>query len=244
MPALHGRRALVTGASSGIGEATARALAADGATVACLARRSELVAELAKDIGGAPVTCDVADPDAAAAGVAEAVDALGGLDLLVNNAGMLRLGTVADGDVADWRAMLDVNVLGLLAVTQAAIPHLRAAEAGDVVLMSSLAGRRVPGKTTTVYSATKHAVHAIATGLRRELHDSGVRVTLVAPGLVATDLITEQAAADEIADRFQDRLHSTGVGPQDVARAVATAVAEPAWVTTVEIALAPTAQEL
>lgn len=244
MESLQGRRVLVTGASSGIGDATARALAAQGAVVACLARRRDRVRTLATELDGHAVSCDVADPDAAATGVDQAAAALGGLDAIINNAGVFRLGTVAAGSVADWRAMLEVNVLGLLAATQAAIGHLRAAGGGDVVLMSSLSGRRVPRETATVYAATKHAVHAIGEGLRKELHDDGIRVTTVAPGIVDTGLVAEQAQHDEDVAAFHARMGDLGLDPDAVARAVARALAEPPEVATVELALAPTAQRL
>ncbi len=238
------RRVLITGASSGIGEATARRLAAQGHRVAGLARRRERLEALAEETGGVAVPCDVSDPEAAAEGVAVAAERLGGLDVLVNNAGVFRLGTIADTSIEDWRAMVDVNVLGLLAVTQAAIPHLKASPRPDVVMVSSMSGRRVPRPTGTVYSATKHATHAIATGLRKELFDDGVRVTTVSPGIVETDLVADQAREDETAARFHDRMRSLGVAPEQIAAAIAEALDRPHELSTVEISLVPTAQEL
>lgn len=239
--ALEGRRVLVTGASSGIGRATAQACAQAGARVACLARRAEELARVAEGIGGVAVTADVADERSARDGVDRAADALGGLDAVVNNAGAMVLATVSDGRPADWRRMLDVNVLGLLVVTQACLPHLRAADHGDVVNMSSMSGRRVPNAAAGVYAGTKHAVHAISEGLRRELGPDGIRVTVVAPGLVDTDF--GSAGTDpEAHERVRRRQADIGLAPADVARQVAHVLAQPAHVTVHEVALLPTAQ--
>lgn len=239
--ALDGRRVLVTGASSGIGEATVRACAAAGARVACLARRADRLAALAEEVGGAAVPADVSDEASARAGVDAAATALGGLDAVVNNAGAMAVATVAEGDPADWKRMLDVNVFGLLVVTQAALPHLRVAGRGDVVNMSSMSGRRVPNAAAGVYAATKHAVHAITEGLRRELHPEGIRVSVVSPGLVATDLVAASpptAARDRLADLQAD----VGLAPGDVARQVVRIVSEPPHVAVHEVALLPTDQ--
>lgn len=239
MARLEGRRVLVTGASSGIGAATARACAAAGARVACLARRADRVEALAAEIGGAAVAADVADEEAAQQGVDEAAAALGGLDAVVNNAGAMTLGPVVDGPVEDWRTMLDVNVLGLLVVTQAALLHMRREGRGDVVLMSSMSGRRVPNAAAAVYAATKHAVHALGDGLRRQLHADGIRVAVIAPGIVNTGF----GEGDDEASRRIQRLQSEiGLAPEDVARQVVWVLGEPPHVTVHEIALLPTAQ--
>lgn len=238
---LDGRRVLVTGASSGIGEATARACAAAGAQVACLARRTERLEALADEVAGVAVTADVADEASARAGVEAAATALGGLDAVVNNAGVMLLGTVADGRPADWRRMLDVNVFGLLVTTQAAVVHLRAAGGGDIINMSSMSGRRVPNAAAGVYAATKHAVHALTDGLRRELQTEGIRVAMISPGLVDTDLAADVAdhAARERIGRLQAEV---GLATADVARQVVRVLAEPSHVTVHEVALLPTAQ--
>lgn len=233
---LIGRRVLVTGATSGIGEATARACAAEGARVALVARRRERLAALAEELGAVTVEADVRDVDAAAQAVDEAAAGMGGLDAVVNNAGIMRTGTIADGDVDDWRAMLDTNVLGLLAVTKAAIPHLRAAERGDVVNVSSMSGRRVAGSRSAVYSGTKHAVHGISRALRRELHDDRIRVSLVSPGFVDTEL--DQHQREATIPREVSALRA-----EDVARAIARLLAEPPEVNVLEVAILPTAQE-
>ncbi len=214
---LSGTVAVVTGASSGIGEATARSLAALGATVTLLARRAERLEQLAQellDAGGRadPVEVDVTD----AAAVRSAVDAVaarhGSLDVLVNNAGVAHSGLAAQADLADWQRMVEVNLGGVLSATHAALPHLRAAAAGprgvaDLVTISSASGRRVPKPESNVYAATKHAVGAFSEGLRQELGPQGVRVGLVEPGFVVTELTAgrdfgerEALAADDVAD--------------------------------------------
>lgn len=241
MGELDGRRVLVTGASSGIGEATARACARAGAAVACLARRTERVHALAGEIGGVAITADVADENQARAGVDQAAEQLVGLDAVVNNAGVMRLGGVVDGRSEDWRVMLDVNVFGLLVVSQAAVPHLRAAGGGDVVNMSSMSGRRVPNAAAGVYAATKHAVHALSEGLRRELHPEGIRVTIVAPGIVQT-AIAEGGTDEQARARIEQLQAELGLAPADVARQVVRVLAEPPHVALYEIALLPTDQ--
>lgn len=241
MGQLDGRRVLVTGASSGIGDATVRACAEAGAQVAALARRRARVEALAAEIGGAAVTADVADEAQARAGVEEAAQKLGGLDAVVNNAGVMRLGGLAEGRSKDWKAMLDVNVFGLLVVSQAALPHLQAAGGGDMVNVSSMSGRRVPNAAAGVYAATKHAVHALSDALRRELHAAGIRVTIVSPGIVDTDIA--EGGTDEQARRRIEQLQAElGLTPTDVARQVVRILAEPPHVTLHEVALLPTAQ--
>lgn len=239
---LDGRRVLVTGGSSGIGKATVRECARAGARVACLARRTERVAALAREVDGTAVTADVADETSARRGVEAAAAALGGLDAVVSNAGVMLLGTVADGRPADWRRMFDVNVLGLLVVVSAAVPHLRAAGRGDILNVSSRSGRRVPNAAAGVYAGTKHAVHAITEGLRRELHAEGIRVTLVSPGFVDTELgaaSPDTAARDRVTD-LQDEI---GLSPTDVARQIVWMLSQPSHVTVQELAVLPTAQD-
>ncbi|HEU4424022.1 MAG TPA: SDR family NAD(P)-dependent oxidoreductase [Pilimelia sp.] len=184
--------AIVTGASSGIGAATARRLAAEGFHVVAAARRSDrldaLVAAIAEAGGAAtPVTCDVTS-DESVATLAEAVTAIGlPADVLVNNAGgALGLDAVADGSVADWQWMFDVNVLGTLRVTQALLPHLEASGAGTVVMVSSTAGFIVY-EGGGGYSAAKHAQTALTGTLRLELCGRPIRVIEIDPGMVRTD---------------------------------------------------------
>jgi NADP-dependent 3-hydroxy acid dehydrogenase YdfG len=233
---------LITGASSGIGEATARRCAEQGARVGLLARRGERITALAEELGGVAAAADVTDPFAAAEAVEEIAAAMGGLDAVVNNAGVMRPGVIAEQPIDEWRAMLDTNVLGLLAVTQAAIGHLRQAGGGDIVMMSSMSGRRVPGDRSGVYAATKHAVHAIAMSLRRELQADHIRVTTVAPGFVATDL-AGSIPDPSVREPMTARVAELGIDPFHVARAVSRVLADPPEVSVLEIALLPSAQE-
>jgi NADP-dependent 3-hydroxy acid dehydrogenase YdfG len=240
-PRLTGRRFLVTGASSGIGRAIAVALAEAGARVACAARRLDVIETLAADIGAIAVECDVTDPGVARAAVDAAADAFGGLDGVVNNAGIMLLGTVADGPVEGWKAMFDANVLGVLYVTHAAIPHLRMSGGGDIVNVSSIAGRRVAGPERGVYAATKHAVHALSEGLRQELHSDGIRVLVVSPGIVRTALGRGMPDSAHEA-RFRKAQDEFGLDPCVVAGRVVDAVALPRDAMVHEICLMPTVQ--
>ncbi|WP_306514457.1 SDR family NAD(P)-dependent oxidoreductase [Janibacter hoylei] len=175
--------ALVTGASSGIGAATARALAAAGHEVVCAARRTDRIADLAAEIDGRAVTCDVTDAASVAALAAEIGDRL---DVLVNNAGgAFGLDPVATGDVEDWRAMYEVNVIGTLRVVQALLPSLVAAE-GIIVNVGSTAGR-TSYEGGAGYTAAKHALATMTETMRLELVDQPVRITEIAPGMVHTE---------------------------------------------------------
>ncbi len=240
---LDGRRVLVTGASSGIGEATARACRKAGATVVGIARRQDRLDALFTSHGVMPVAGDVARTDQAADLIARAVAAMGGVDVLVNSAGIARPGLIAQADPADWKAMFDVNVLGLLSITQACIPHLIASDGGaSIVNISSMSGRRVPTAAGGTYAATKFAVHAISEALRHELQHLGIRVTTVSPGFVATELFDSLPDSDLVA-RYRALATRVGMSPDDVAAAIVHALAAPDGVTTVEIAVVPTAQD-
>jgi NADP-dependent 3-hydroxy acid dehydrogenase YdfG len=206
---LHCTVALVTGASSGIGEATALALAAEGATVALLARRHDRLEALKQRIeasGGTAlaVEADVSDQQQAAAAVDAVVTKLGRLDTVVNNAGLMLIGPAAEADLADWDKMLNVNVQGLLYITRASLPHLIAAAAdsprgvADVVNISSTAGR-VARPGTAVYSLTKFGVGAFSEAIRQEVLGQRVRVGLVEPGTVQTEITNNLPEADRTA---------------------------------------------
>lgn len=230
----------MTGASSGIGAATAKALADEGALLAVLARRQQPLVAMERELGAIPLVGDVTDEESVAALVDEAATRLGGLDVLVNAAGIMRPGDIGDTGPQDWREMFEVNVLGLLAVTRAAIPHLQASGAGaTIVNVSSMSGRRVPSATVGVYAATKHAVHALSEGLRQELAPHGVRVTVISPGFVNTEIFA--GAAGETGQRYRQRA-AQGIDPRDVAAAIVHAVAAPPNVTTVEVAMVPNGQ--
>lgn len=232
---LHDRRVLVTGASSGIGAAVARAAAAEGARVALLARRTDVLSGLAAELGGVAVTADVVDLAATVTAVDAAADELGGLDAVITAAGLVRPGGVRDADPGDWRTMLEVNVLGTLHTVRAALPHLERAEHADVVTLSSMTGRRLATAELGVYAATKAGVHALSEGLRRELSPAGIRVTVVAPGLVDTPIFAGQE--HPVARRLGEAAPATGLAPEDVADRIVAVLAAPPHVVHVEVAL-------
>ena len=243
---LQGKVALVTGASSGIGEATAIALAAEGAAVAIAARRvdrldilkAKLEAEGARVVA---VELDVTDEAACRAAVERTVQELGGLDIVVNNAGVMLLGPIEGADTQDWRRMVDTNVLGLMYVTHAALPHLLE-RGGDVVQVSSVAGR-VARAGSGVYNASKFAVGAFSESLRQEVTTRGVRVTLVEPGAVATELQSHITHADTKAGIEKWIAGMRPLQSDDIARAVVYAVTQPAHVSVNELTIRPTDQD-
>jgi NADP-dependent 3-hydroxy acid dehydrogenase YdfG len=241
---LDGKVAVVTGASSGIGEATVRALSAEGAAVAAGARRKErldgLVGEVTRNGGKAiAVGCDVTDERQAHALIDRAIDEFGRIDVLVNNAGVMLLSKVEKGLSGEWRRMFDVNVLGLLYATDAAVGAMKRQGGGHVVNVSSVAGRKTR-PTGGVYSGTKFAVNAISEALRQELLEDGIRVTVVEPGAVATELtdhITDEEVREGLKQRRIEPLRS-----EDIANAIAYAVVQPQRVSVNEILIRPTQQ--
>ena len=249
---LSGTVALVTGASSGIGEATALALAAHGATVAIAARRRDRLEDLAARIattGAAEalvLEADLTDQAQAEAAVNRTADELGRLDILVNNAGVMLLGSVLEADTARWRQMLDINVNALLYCAHAALPHLLAAaregsrNVADMVNVSSVAGRRV-GPGAAVYGLTKHGLGAFSDSLRQEMAKEHVRVSLVEPGATATELRSHNTR--EIQDAQAERyagMHTMDAG--DIADAILYIVTRPWHVAVNEILIRPTEQ--
>ncbi len=243
---LQGKVALVTGASSGIGEATAVALAAEGAAVAIAARRvdrldtlkAKLEAEGARVVA---VELDVTDEAACRAAVERTVQELGGLDIVINNAGVMLLGPIEGADTQDWRRMVETNVLGLMYVTHAALPHLLE-RGGDVVQVSSVAGR-VARAGSGVYNASKFAVGAFSESLRQEVTTRGVRVTLVEPGAVATELQSHITHADTKAGIEKWIAGMRPLQSDDIARAVVYVVTQPAHVSVNELTIRPTDQD-
>lgn len=231
--------ALVTGASSGIGAATARALAGSGHEVLCAARRSDLISDLATEIGGRAVTCDVTDDDSVAALLAETGDRL---DVLVNNAGgAFGQDPVATGDIEDWRAMYEVNVLGTLRVTQALLPSLIAAE-GIIVNVGSTAGR-VSYEGGAGYTAAKHGLATMTETMRLELVDQPVRITEIAPGMVHTEgfSLTRFKGDAERAERVYAGVAEPLVA-EDVADAIAWMATRPPHVNVDLLVIKPRAQ--
>lgn len=241
---LSGKVALVTGASSGIGEATAWALAADGASVALAARRIErlnALAERIRKLGAAalPIEVDVTDEARAAAMVQRVLDTFGRLDILANVAGVGVAAPFENTAPSEYRAMVDVNVLGLLYAIHAALPAMRRQGQGHIVIVSSGTGRYI--HPSTVYSGTKHAVSAIAESLRREIGKDGIRVTSIEPGAVKTEFT--QHMRDDVRRAVEERLGDMEqLEAEDIAAAILYAVTQPARVNVNILTLYPTQQ--
>jgi len=235
----------VTGASSGIGEATALACARAGAAVALAARRAERIEALAAQIvadGGRAIAVptDVGDEQQAQAFVQRAHAELGRLDVLVNNAGVMLLGPIENAPTEEWRRMIHANVFGVLYCTHAALPLMHAQGSGHIVNVSSVAGR-VARQGSGVYNLTKFGVGAFSESLRQEGVAMGVRVTLIEPGAVSTELAghNRPEIREQIAQRFGDieRLNA-----EDVAEAVLYAIGQPKHVSINEVLVRPSGQ--
>jgi NADP-dependent 3-hydroxy acid dehydrogenase YdfG len=244
---LKGRVALVTGASSGIGEATALALAAAGADVAITARRRERLDKLAGEIEKhgvrvLPIAADLIREDENKRVVEETENHFGRLDILVNNAGVMLLSPVESTNPADWRQMLELNVLALMVSSQAALPGMRKRGGGDIVNISSTAGR-TSNPMGAGYSASKFGVVAFSEALRKEVYKDKIRVCVIEPGLVATELRDHIPDADtkKTINAWAESIRQ--LQPEDIANAVVYTVSQPAHVTVNEILIRPTDQE-
>jgi len=244
---LDGRRIAITGASSGIGEATAQLLAAEGATVAVGARREDRLADLVERIGSAGGTAhaipvDVSDESSAKSFVEGAAERMGGLDGLVNNAGVMLLGPIDGADTETWRRMVDVNLLGLLYCTHAALPILREGGGGDIVNLSSVAGR-VASAGSGVYNLTKWGVGAFSEALRQETGWAKIRVTIIEPGFVETELQghNEIPAVQEAISKMYEQIGKV-LEAGDIARAIHYAMSQPEHVSVNEILVRPSNQ--
>jgi len=246
---LSGCTALVTGASSGIGEATAVELAGHGARVAVVARRKERLDDLVARITAAggtatAIVADITDESAAQQVVAQTVAEYGRLDILVNNAGVMLLGPAVESSTADWKRMIDLNLMGLLYCTHAALPHLVAAAeddlrgVSDLVNVSSIGGRSYrPG--SQVYNATKWGVGALSESMRQELAGKHVRVSVIEPGATRTEL--PDSNRPEITQQIRGRQEGFEVlEPQDLADAIGYMVTRPRRVNVNEIMVRPT----
>jgi NADP-dependent 3-hydroxy acid dehydrogenase YdfG len=245
---LEGRVAAVTGATSGIGEATAAALAAAGAKLALAGRREDRLQALARRIEGdggtaLAIPTDVTDEAQAESFVQRTHGDLGGLHILVNNAGVMLLGPVTGADTQEWRTMIDVNLLGLLYCTHAALPLMGEGGGGDIVNLSSVAGRRAT-LGSAVYNMTKFGVHAFSEALRQEALHAGIRVTIIAPGMVATELVDHNTnpMVLEAVNKMREEV-GTPLASEDVARLILHAVSQPGHVALNEVLVRPTRQE-
>ncbi|MGI3900738.1 MAG: SDR family oxidoreductase [Janthinobacterium lividum] len=239
MQDLTGKVAVITGASSGIGEAAARLLVAEGVHVVLAARRREKLDALAAELGEAAtaVACDVADPASVAAMFARVRADHGGVDLLFNNAGLGVNSKFETSDPADWRRMIDANLYGVLHCTQAAIPLMKGRRAGSMICSVSSVGGRYGVENWSVYSATKFAVVGFHDALRKELGPDRIRVTVIEPGAVWTEFGHNVAEALDHRRAQLDALRS-----EDVAQALVYSFAQPPNVLIEEILMRPVLQ--
>ena len=247
MGALDGKVAAITGASSGIGEATAVAFAREGAAVALAARRKDRLDALAETINGddgraVAFEADIGDEEQARGFVRGAADELGRLDVLVNNAGVMLLGPVEGVDTEQWRRMVDANVLGLLYCTQEAMPLLRDSGAGHIVNVSSVAGRTA-NFGSAVYNLTKWGVVGFSEALRQEALNSNIRVTAIEPGFVETELQghNDHPMVIEGIEKMREEI-GQALAAEDIARAILYVVSQPQHVNINEVLIRPTGQ--
>lgn len=247
MSNIENKVVVITGASSGLGEATARMLSAKGATVVLGARRADRIEALARELEGAggkvlAVTTDVTDAAQVKALVDTAVERFGRVDVLVNNAGIMPLSPLERLKITDWDQTIDVNLKGVLYGIAAALPHMKEQKAGHIINVSSVAGHRV-GPGSAVYAATKTAVRVLSEGLRQEVKPYNIRTTILSPGAVATELpnsVTEQDVAEGVKGFYS----AAAIPADSFARMVVFAMEQPEDVDINEILFRPTAQEL
>jgi NADP-dependent 3-hydroxy acid dehydrogenase YdfG len=243
---IQGKVVVITGASSGLGEATARRLSTEGATVVLGARRADrlksLAAELTRGGGKAlALETDVTDCNQVKRLVDSAVERYGRVDVIVNNAGLMPQSLLASLKVDEWDRMIDVNIKGVLYGIAAVLPHMQRQKAGHIINVSSVAGHKV-GPGSAVYSATKHAVRALSEGLRMEVKAYNIRTTVISPGAVTSELpntVTDPA----VLGRIQKLYEEIAIPADSFARAVAFAISQPDEVDINEILFRPTRQE-
>jgi ribitol 2-dehydrogenase len=236
---LAGKSILVTGASSGIGRATAKLLAAHGARLVVAARSFDKLESLSREIDAVPVACDVTSLDSVRKTVAAALQHFGKIDALFANAGLYLSGDVADGSPGDWSQLIDVNVKGVMNSVHSVLPGMLARGTGDILICSSISGHQAI-HWEPVYSASKHALQSFVHGLRRQLLKKGIRVGAVAPGMVLNELwgIHDEEEINRRAE-LGEGLRST-----DVAEAVLFMLTRPSNVTIRDLVMLPRTQDL
>ncbi len=237
---------VITGASSGLGESTARLLAASGAKVVLGARRKERIEAVVKDIiakGGSALgfKTDVTKRTDVEALVKGAMDKHGRVDVIVNNSGIMPIAPMAALKVEEWDRMIDVNIKGLLYGVAAVLPIMQKQEQGHIINIASVFGIKVFAPGATVYCATKSAVRALTEGLRMELHSQNIRCTMVSPGAVATEL--PESSSEEATRENLREFYKMAIPADSIARAIAYAIEQPAEVEIDEIVIRPTAQD-
>jgi NADP-dependent 3-hydroxy acid dehydrogenase YdfG len=242
---IEGKVVVITGASSGLGEATARLLSAQGASVVLGARRVNRIKSLADELtvsGGKAlaITTDVTHYDQVKRLVDAAVQTYGRIDVMINNAGLMPSSPLERLKIDDWNRMIDVNIKGVLYGIAAALPYMKQQKAGHIINVSSVAGHKVRAGGA-VYAATKHAVRALSEGLRQEVKPYNIRTTVISPGAVATELPNSVTEPD-IAENMR-RVYEIAIPAESFARAVAFAVSQPEEVDVNEILFRPTRQE-
>jgi NADP-dependent 3-hydroxy acid dehydrogenase YdfG len=243
MHGIQGKIVVITGASSGLGEAAARHLAGHGAELVLGARRLDRLQAIAQELSldaQAVVQTDVTHREQVQRLVDRAVQVHGRIDVIINNAGLMPHSPLERGRVEDWERMIDVNIKGVLYGIAAALPYMRARKSGHVINVASVAGHKV-GPGGAVYAATKHAVRVISEGLRQEVKPYGIRSTIISPGAVATEL-PESITEPDVAERIR-KLYEIAIPADAFARAVAFAMSQPEDVDINEILFRPTRQE-
>jgi NADP-dependent 3-hydroxy acid dehydrogenase YdfG len=244
---IKGKVVIITGASSGMGEAAARHLSSLGATVVLGARRADRIEKLAKEIvdeGGKAlaIAADVTQRNQVKKLVDAAVEQFGRVDVLLNNAGIMPLSLMESLHLDEWDKMIDVNIKGVLNGIAAVLPYIKEQKSGQIINTSSVAGHKVFGGSA-VYSATKFAVRALTEGLRMEVKPYNIRTTIVCPGAVKTELLEHITDAD-VRQANEDYVGAVGISPDSFARVVAFAISQPEDVDINEIIFRPTSQEL
>jgi NADP-dependent 3-hydroxy acid dehydrogenase YdfG len=241
---IEGKVTVITGASSGLGEATARLLSSKGAIVVLAARRTDRIEALAEELGNKAmaVTTDVTDRQQVKVLVDKTVEAYGRIDVMLNNAGLMPLAPLEKLKINEWDQMIDVNLKGVLYGIAAALPYMKEQRSGHFINVSSVYGHKL-GPDATVYCATKFAVRALSEGLRQEVKPYNIRTTVISPGAVATELL-EHISEKQIQTKTKEFVNQIAVPAETFARIVAFAINEPEDVDVNEVLFRPTVQPI